>query len=48
MGNMGLGVGVLSYAGQLDLTTIAGRDGFPDLDVFATGMRRSRTELHAA
>jgi WS/DGAT/MGAT family acyltransferase len=48
MGNMGLGVGVLSYAGQLNLTTIADRDGFPDLDVFVTGMRRSLTELHAA
>jgi diacylglycerol O-acyltransferase / wax synthase len=48
MGNMGLGVGVLSYAGQLNFTTIADRDGFPDLDVFLVGMRRSLAELHAA
>jgi WS/DGAT/MGAT family acyltransferase len=48
MGNMGLGVGVLSYAGQLNFTTIADRDGFPDLDAFVAGMRRSLAELHAA
>jgi WS/DGAT/MGAT family acyltransferase len=48
MGNMGLGVGVLSYAGQLNLTTIADRDGFPDLDAFVAGMRRSLSELQTA
>jgi WS/DGAT/MGAT family acyltransferase len=48
MGNVGLGVGVLSYAGQLNFTTIADRAGFPDLDVFVTGMRRSLAELGAA
>jgi diacylglycerol O-acyltransferase / wax synthase len=48
MGNMGLGVGALSYAGQLNLTTIADRDGFPDLHTFLAGMRRSLSELQAA
>jgi diacylglycerol O-acyltransferase len=48
MGNVGLGVGVLSYAGQLNFTTIADRDGFPDLDVFLAGMQRSLAELQAS
>jgi diacylglycerol O-acyltransferase len=48
MGNIGLGVGVLSYAGQLNFTTIADRDGFPDLNVFLDGMRRSLAQLQAA
>ncbi len=30
-----LGIGVLSYAGQLNLTAVADRDGCPDVDVFA-------------
>lgn len=47
MGNIGLGVGVLSYAGQLNFTTIADRDGFPDLEVFLHGMRRSLAQLQA-
>jgi WS/DGAT/MGAT family acyltransferase len=41
MGNIGLGVGVLSYAGQLNFTTVADRAGFPDLDIFVAGMQRS-------
>jgi hypothetical protein len=48
MGNIGLGVGVLSCAAQLNLTTIADRDGFPDLDPFVAGMLRSPSELQAA
>jgi WS/DGAT/MGAT family acyltransferase len=41
MGNIGLGVGVLSYAGQLNFTVVADRAGFPDLRVFLAGMQRS-------
>jgi diacylglycerol O-acyltransferase len=47
MGNAGLGLGVLSYAGQLNVTTIANRDGLPDLDAFLDGMRRSLAQLQA-
>jgi len=41
IGNIALGVGALSYAGQLNLTIIADRDLFPDLDVFVQGVERS-------
>jgi diacylglycerol O-acyltransferase / wax synthase len=44
-GNMTLGIGVLSYAGQLNLTAIADRDGCPDVDVFADGVRSALDEL---
>jgi diacylglycerol O-acyltransferase / wax synthase len=39
MGNLTLVVAVLSYAGQLNLTAVADRDGCPDVEVFAQGMR---------
>jgi len=39
MGNLTLVVGVLSYAGQLNLTAVADRDGCPDVEVFAQGVR---------
>jgi len=38
-GNMTLGVGVLSYAGQLNVTVVADRDGCPDVELFTTGLR---------
>ena len=44
-GNMTLGVGVMSYAGQLNLTAVADRDGCPDVEVFADGVRRTLEEL---
>ena len=44
-GNMTLGVGVMSYAGQLNLTAVADRDGCPDVEVFADGVRRTLDEL---
>ena len=44
-GNMTLGIGVLSYNGQLNLTAIADRDGCPDVEVFAEGARRALDEL---
>ena len=39
MGNVSLGVGALSYAGQFNVAVIADRDAYPDLDVFAAGAR---------
>ena len=38
-GNLTLMVGVLSYAGQLNLTAVADRDACPDIEVFAQGVR---------
>jgi WS/DGAT/MGAT family acyltransferase len=45
MGNLTLVVAVMSYAGQLNLTAIADRDGCPDVEVFARGVRRALDEL---
>jgi diacylglycerol O-acyltransferase / wax synthase len=45
LGNLTLGVGVFSYAGQLNLTAIADRDGCADVEVFAQGVRSALDEL---
>ena len=45
MGNLTLVVGVLSYAGQLNLTTVADHDHCPDLEVFAQGVRSALDDL---
>src|SRR5215475_10564036 len=45
MGNLTLVVGVLSYAGQLNLTAVADRDHCPDLEVFAHGVRTAVDDL---
>jgi Na+/H+ antiporter NhaD/arsenite permease-like protein len=45
MGNITLDVGVLSYAGQLNLTAMADRDTCPDLEVFAHGVRSTLDDL---
>src|SRR5262252_2099799 len=45
MGNLTLVVGVLSYAGQLNLTAVADRDGCPDVEVFAEGLRGALDDL---
>ena len=45
MGNLTLVVAALSYAGQLNVTAIADRDGCPDVDVFAHGVRNAYDEL---
>jgi hypothetical protein len=42
--NEPLGVGALSYAGGFNIGVVADRDAYPDLDVFAAGVRE---ELHA-
>ena len=44
-GNVTLTVGVLSYAGQLNLTATADRDTCPDVEVFAQGVRSALDEL---
>jgi diacylglycerol O-acyltransferase / wax synthase len=45
MGNMTLGVGALSYAGQFNITAVADRQTCPDVEVFAEGARRSLDAL---
>ncbi len=45
MGNVTLGVGVLSYAGQLNLTAVADQDTCPDVEVFAQGVRGALDDL---
>jgi WS/DGAT/MGAT family acyltransferase len=36
-GNISIGVGAMSYAGQFNITVVADRDQVPDLDVFVDG-----------
>jgi diacylglycerol O-acyltransferase / wax synthase len=45
MGNLTLGVGALSYAGQFNVTVVADRDACPDLHVFVDAARSSLDEL---
>jgi diacylglycerol O-acyltransferase / wax synthase len=45
MGNLTLVVAVVSYAGQLNLTAVADRDGCPDLEVFTQGVRAALDDL---
>jgi diacylglycerol O-acyltransferase / wax synthase len=45
MGNLTLVVGVLSYAGQLNVTAVADHDRCPDVEVFAQGVRTSLDDL---
>jgi len=44
-GNITLGVGALSYAGQFNLTVVADDEACPDLDVFISGIQRSLADL---
>ncbi len=46
--NVSIGVGALSYAGQLNLTVVADRDLCPDLEVFVDGVRGSLEALQRA
>jgi WS/DGAT/MGAT family acyltransferase len=46
-GSVSLGVGALSYAGQLNISVVADRDGYPDLDVFAAAVRDELQVLEA-
>jgi diacylglycerol O-acyltransferase / wax synthase len=45
MGNLTLVVAVVSYAGQLNLTAVADRDGCPDLEEFTQGVRSALDDL---
>jgi diacylglycerol O-acyltransferase / wax synthase len=45
LGNHTLTVGVLSYAGQLNLTVLADQATCPDVEVFAQGMRSALDDL---
>jgi diacylglycerol O-acyltransferase / wax synthase len=45
MGNLTLVVAVLSYAGQLNFTAVADRDGCPDVEVFAQGVSSALDDL---
>src|SRR5262249_4573010 len=45
IGNVTLGVGALSYAGQLNLTVIADERSCGDVAVFVDGLRRALAEL---
>jgi diacylglycerol O-acyltransferase / wax synthase len=46
-GNFTLGVGALSYTGQLFLIAVADRDTCPDVEVFADGVRAALQDLAA-
>jgi hypothetical protein len=48
MGNVSLGIGALSYAGQLDVGVTADRDAYPDLDVFVAAMEHELGVLATA
>jgi diacylglycerol O-acyltransferase / wax synthase len=45
MGNLTIGAGALSYAGQFTITVVADRDGCPDIDVFTRGARETLASL---
>jgi diacylglycerol O-acyltransferase / wax synthase len=45
MGNVSLGVGALSYAGQFNITAVGDREFCPDIEVFVEGVRRSLDAL---
>ena len=44
LGNQPLGVGALSYPGTFNICLVADQDAFPDINIFAAGLR---DELHA-
>jgi diacylglycerol O-acyltransferase / wax synthase len=48
IGNVPLGVGALSYSGAFDIGIAADRDAFPDIDVFAAGVRDELNALAEA
>jgi WS/DGAT/MGAT family acyltransferase len=48
IGNVSLGVGALSYAGQFNITAVADREAYPDIEGFAQGVRGSLETLGAS
>jgi hypothetical protein len=47
IGNVTLGVGALSYAGQLNLTVVADAAACPDIATFTAGLQRDLDSLTA-
>jgi diacylglycerol O-acyltransferase len=47
IGKVSLGVGAMSYAGQFNITAVADKDAYSDLDVFAAGVRAELDALAA-
>jgi diacylglycerol O-acyltransferase / wax synthase len=47
IGTVSLGVAALSYAGTFSITVVADADAYPDLDVFAGGVREVLQALAA-
>jgi diacylglycerol O-acyltransferase / wax synthase len=45
IGKVSLGIGAFSYAGGFNITVVADRHAFPDLDAFVAGMRRELEAL---
>jgi diacylglycerol O-acyltransferase len=45
IGSVSLGVGAMSYAGQFNITAVADRGTYPDLEVFAKGVREELRAL---
>lgn len=45
IGNVSLGVGAMSYAGQFNIMAVADKDSYPDLDIFIAGARKELQEL---
>jgi WS/DGAT/MGAT family acyltransferase len=45
LGNITLGVGALSYAGEIAVAAVGDRDACPDIDVFANGLRGALDSL---
>jgi hypothetical protein len=39
IGKVSLAVAAMSYAGQFNITVIADRDAYPDLDIFVAGVQ---------
>jgi WS/DGAT/MGAT family acyltransferase len=48
IGHVSLGVGALSYAGQLDIGVVADRDAYPDMDVLAAGIKAELATLETS
>jgi diacylglycerol O-acyltransferase / wax synthase len=47
-GNITIGIGALSYAGQFNITVVADEDACRDIDVFAHGLDETLSALAAA
>jgi hypothetical protein len=44
-GSLTIGIGVMSYIDQLNVTVVADRDRCPDLEIFIQALNRSMSEL---